>query len=173
MNEQSKARRNEPAERRWTESIARNRQAGFSILELMVVLAIVGVLGGIAVPRFVAAPATVDAAASTLNANLRLSRAQAVGGASHYRLAIVDSTTYTINRLVKQGNSWVVDGATPTRTFTLPRAARFTSAATTFEFDTRGTRISANTVATITLRDSVANRNLNIQVWPSGQINTV
>ena len=166
-----KSLRHERRKRLRTGEVLRNRQAGFSILELLVVIAIVAILASGAIPRFIAAPATVEAAASALSANLRLSRAQAVGGASHYRVSIVDSTTYTVNRLVLQGGSWVVDGATPTLTFTLPGAARFTSAATAFEFDTRGTRVGANTVATITLRDSVANRDLNLQVWPSGQIN--
>lgn len=47
----------------------------------------------------------------------------------------------------------------------------FTVPSGSYEFDTRGSIVGANAVSIVTLSDNAQNRNVVVQIWPSGQVN--
>ncbi|MFO7859516.1 MAG: GspH/FimT family protein [Ectothiorhodospiraceae bacterium] len=59
---------------------------GFSLLELVLVLLIVGAIGAVAAPRWSGWTADLTGAADTLAADLRYGQARAMNRATHYRL---------------------------------------------------------------------------------------
>lgn len=145
--------------------------AGISLLELIVVCGMLGLILGMAISRLDADSYGIDAAANGLAANLRLSRSQAIGSGYHYRVNVA-AGSYSINRMLPPvgGGAWTVDGATPTRTVTMPTGVAVSLGAGAYEFDTRGTTVGANALATVRLHDSARNRDVDVSVWPSGQV---
>ena len=88
-----------------------NEESGFTLIELMVVIAIVAVLAGIAMPSFIGRlPARrLEAAASDVNAAIQVARLSAVKENTSATLQFdVDDESYSITvtvsgRLVKSG----------------------------------------------------------------------
>ena len=144
--------------------------AGTSLLEVIVVAAMLGIILGAAISRMNAGMYNADNVAKELAGNLRLSRSQAVGSGYHYRVN-VGATSYAVNRMVLSGgNTWVLDGAIATRTVTLPAAMTVTQGTGTYEFDSRGSTVGANALSTVRVHDSARNLDVDIRVWPSGQV---
>ncbi len=83
----------------------------------------------------------------------------------------VSTKSYAINRMVLGvGNAWVVDGGTPTRTVTLPATVSVSQGTGTYEFDSRGSTVGANALSTVRVHDSARNLDVDVRVWPSGQV---
>ncbi len=88
------------------------RSAGFSLLELMVVLTVMGILLGVAMPNFVRVGKrdTVETAAYDLERQLSLARQKAISRRAHYRLTIdAGARTFQVER--REDGSWVLDPA--------------------------------------------------------------
>jgi prepilin-type N-terminal cleavage/methylation domain-containing protein len=93
--------------------VAIRRQAGFSFVELMVTLAIGGILAAVAAPRIPVMLASFDVAEATRQValDLRLARGRAITSNGHARLEF-DGHTYTPKRESPLGSgTYVDDGA--------------------------------------------------------------
>jgi Tfp pilus assembly protein FimT len=144
--------------------------AGVSLLEIIIVAAMLGIILGAAISRMNAGMYNADNAAKELAGNLRRSRSQAVGNGYHYRVNI-GATSYAVNRMVLgAGNAWGVDGGTPTRTVTLPAKVTVSQGTGTYEFDSRGSTVGANAMSTVRVHDSARNLDVDVRIWPSGQV---
>ena len=79
--------------------------------------------------------------------------------------------SYAINRMLPgANNSWSVDNGTATRTVTMPTSVTVAQGTGTYEFDTRGTTVGANALTTLRLHDSTRNYDVDVRLWPSGQV---
>lgn len=88
------------------------RIAGFSLMELMVVLTVMGILLGVAMPNFLRAGKrdTVESAAFDMQRQLSLARQKAISRRAHYRLTIdTGARTYQVER--REEGTWVPDPA--------------------------------------------------------------
>lgn len=86
--------------------------AGFSLMELMVVLTVMGILLGVAMPNFVRAGKrdTVQTAAYDMQCQLSLARQKAISRRAHYRMTIDPSArTFQVER--REAGTWVLDPA--------------------------------------------------------------
>ena len=72
---------------------------GFSIIELFVVLALIGLMAGLAVPSLNAGRLDLKTETQRFMGNIRLARAYAVNRGAHYRVTI-NATSYTVDRLI-------------------------------------------------------------------------
>jgi prepilin-type N-terminal cleavage/methylation domain-containing protein len=87
-----------------------NEESGFTLMELMVVIAIVGILCGIALPSYLGSlPARrIESAAGDINTAIRIARLSAVKENTSAILQLdVDAESYSITvagRTVKRGN---------------------------------------------------------------------
>ena len=145
-------------------------QSGRSLLELIIVAAMIGLILQAAISRLDSSMYSAQSAARELAANLRLIRSQAVGSGYHYRVN-VGAGSYAINRMLPgANNSWSVDNGTATRTVTMPTGVSVSQGTGTYEFDTRGTTVGANALATLRLHDSTRNYDVDVRLWPSGQV---
>src|SRR5262249_35386152 len=145
-------------------------QSGRSLLELIIVVAMIALILEAGISRLDSSMYGAQSAARELAANLRLVRSQAIGSGYHYRVN-VSAGSDAINRMLPgANNTWNVDNGTPTRTVTLSGAVRVSQGTGTYEFDTRGTTVGANALATVRLHDSAHNNDVDVRVWPSGQV---
>lgn len=148
---------------------------GFSLVEIMVTIAVLAIIMATAISALNPTARALDNAGRELAANLRLARAKAVATGYHYQVT-VSSASYDMNRLVLNAGNWVVDGGTPTRTVVLPTSVTVPSVpAGPYQFDSRGNCVGAtapclNAASTITLHHGGQNRDLPVTVWPSGQV---
>lgn len=152
-----------------------SRADGLSIIEVVVVVAILSLLLAAAVSRLNPSARNADASAGELLANLRLCRSKAVSSGYHYQLSVTGNSRYAINRLLPptSGTDWTVDANTPTITLNLLPNVRFTTATGRYEFDTRGTLVlhaGETFVPLKTLNDSALNKSAFVQIWTSGQV---
>ena len=88
------------------------RTAGFSMMELMVVLTVMGILLGVAMPNFLRAGKrdTVETAAYDMQRQLSLARQKAISRRAHYRMTIDPSArTFRVER--REDGTWVLDPA--------------------------------------------------------------
>jgi len=144
--------------------------AEVSLLEIIIVAAMLGIILSAAISRTNAGWYNADSVAKELAGNLRLTRSQAVGSGYHYRVN-VSASSYAINRMVLGvGNAWIVDGGTPTRTVPLPKTVSVSQGTGTYEFDSRGSTVGANALSTVRVHDSARNIDVDVRVWPSGQV---
>ena len=150
---------------------------GFSLIELVVIISIVGILIAIAVPRLNRSQMNLMAGREEFAANLRLARGNATGRGVHYRITLYASY-YEIDRLKlsANGTSWVHDPLYSVQTIYLPKNITITTGiVTSFEFNSRGLLEkhpdgTPATQVTAILKHSRDNQTRTVNVWPSGQI---
>lgn len=143
---------------------------GFTLLELLVTLGLLGVVMGIAVPHFSKRSFDLWDAQQQLLGDLRSTRADALTKGDHFRFDVTGVNTYVERRLQLVGAAWVPT-AHPIRTRTLPAGATFiTGVGNRFEFNTRGLLVDTNQAATLTLSDAETHAQRPVRIWPSGQV---
>ncbi len=153
----------------------RERSGGFSLVELLVILSIVGILVAVAIPTMNRSMLNLSSSVGEFEANVRISRGNATGRGVHYRITL-HSDYYEIDRLHLSGGAWVHDPAFSVQTIHFPpRITITTGAGKSFEFNSRGLLHSAvvGTPAAqvdVTMRDSKTSETKSVGVWPSGQI---
>jgi prepilin-type N-terminal cleavage/methylation domain-containing protein len=146
------------------------RTHGFSLLELLVAFAVIGIAAGIAAPRARTEAFAMWQGHAQLIADLRQTRADALVGGDHFVLEVVNATTYTEHRMTWNGVEWV-DAVTPVLTRTLPDGIVFSAGVgARFEFNTRGLMVLPDAAQALRLRQYSSGLERQITVWPSGQV---
>lgn len=144
--------------------------AGYSLIELLVAVAIFGVLAAAGLPQVDTRRQDIQTATQQVMADYRWARARAITSGTHFAIRWVNTTRYEIVRMRETGpGTWAVDEVV--RTVTLPDGI---TAQWTFpliqEFNTRGMMISTTWPIWQLVYDSrYAGWNI-FSVWPSGQI---
>ncbi|MBM4258990.1 MAG: prepilin-type N-terminal cleavage/methylation domain-containing protein [Deltaproteobacteria bacterium] len=154
-----------------------NARNGFSLIELIVIVSIIGILVMIAVPNLNRSHMNLMAGREELEANIRMVRGNATGRGVHYRVTL-HPDSYEIDRLklAADGVTWVHDSLYSVQTVQLPKNITITTGAgMAFEFNSRGLleKQADGTPAvqvSVTLRDSRDNSTQSVSIWPSGQI---
>jgi hypothetical protein len=153
----------------------REKGAGFSLVELLVILGIVGILVAIAVPTTNRSMLNLSYSMGEFESNVRVARGNANGRGVHYRVTL-HSDYYEIDRLHVSGGAWIHDPAFSVQTISLPPHVTITTGAgQSFEFNSRGLLqpVAVGTPAVqvdVTMRDSRSDETKTVGVWPSGQI---
>jgi prepilin-type N-terminal cleavage/methylation domain-containing protein len=153
-------------------------QAGFSLMELIVVMGIVGSMLAIAAPAANRKAVSLPQAAEELQSNFRLARANSMRHGAHFRVTITGAKTYTIQRM-QDGDGdriWAVDSSYLTQTVTLPPPVSIGSATLNkrIEFNQRGllhSTITGEIPAVVYVPPTLTDGSTKtIEVWPSGQV---
>jgi hypothetical protein len=153
----------------------RTQSAGFSLIELLVILGIVGILVAMALPKSNRGALSLVSSLTEFEANVRIARGNSTGRGIHYRITLY-ADYYEIDRLKLSGGAWVHDPLYSVQTVTLPsRVTVTTGAGQSFEFNSRGLLYSATpgipaTQVNVVLKDTQTNETKSVGIWPSGQI---
>lgn len=152
-------------------SRAYKRERGMTVIELLVALAIFGVLAGIALPQFRPGAFNLQTAQNQLLADMRRTRDDALTRGDHYRLDIISVSQYAEYHLTVAGGVWTVSGGA-LFTRNLPTGITLAAAAVgrSFEFNTRGLMLNPGAATTLTITDSPNSHTRSVTVWPSGQV---
>lgn len=150
-------------------------QRGMSLIELLVIIAIIAVMGMIAVPSLNRSVVDLSAAKQELVGRLRLARGNATSRGAHYRVTL-SSNSYTIQRLADTDGDGLWSPIGESETVQLPSTVSLavTEGDGVIEFDSRGLiePPDADTppeVEQITLSDAHEKTAL-LEVYPSGQV---
>jgi len=144
--------------------------AGLSVLEVLLALALLGLLLALVFPRIDPRPLDLLADARDLAANLKVARARAIGRTTRYQVFVTAPGAYELRRA--DGSTWTTE-----RTVTLRPRVRFAGGGPVCaEFDSRGRLV--NTLAcptggvslTFTLRDVVRNATRQVVVHGAGLV---
>ena len=150
---------------------AYKRERGLTVIELLVALAIFGVLAGIALPQFRRGAFNLQSAQIQLLSDMRRTRDDALTRGDHYRLDILSISSYAEYHLTVAGGVWSVSGAA-LFSRTLPTGISLPAGAVgrSFEFNTRGLMLNPGAATTLVLTDSPNSHAMSVTVWPSGQV---
>jgi prepilin-type N-terminal cleavage/methylation domain-containing protein len=114
---------------RATTSAARRRprarlKTGYTVVELLLVVAIVGILAALALPRFRVERLQVDSAARTMNMVLMAAKTDAAAR-GHNVLVVFDTAKGAVRTVWDANNNERIDAGEHTRPAVLPEAVRF------------------------------------------------
>jgi prepilin-type N-terminal cleavage/methylation domain-containing protein len=154
---------------------------GFSLIEIIVAMAIFAIVAAVAIPHFDARRVQINAAQRLVLANLRLARAKAITKSLHYRVDFTSANQILVEAMVQDINgNWTVDDRN-VQTVPLPGSTHFPSGSecaspcqpvigTNIEFNSRGIVVNLAAPQQITLMDDFG-KSKALQAWPSGQVN--
>jgi len=147
------------------------RNAGYTLVEVMAVIALIAIIGGIALPGYRAERLQIGAAQRLVIAQLRLARTNAITRGVHFRLEFSQPTQLSLGRMQLVGGAWQVE-PDKVQTITLPPVTRLSAAVvgSSVEFNTRGLAINLTEPRQIDLTDTFGVTKY-LEAWPSGQIN--
>lgn len=151
----------------------RGRSAGYTLIETVVIVALLGVLAAIAIPRFSRQRIQIVNAQRMAIASLRLARTNAISKSVHFQVAFPDSNHLRVSRMVESpegSGNWQVDTSS-VQASALPAPTSFASAivGTSIEFNSRGYVVNLNAPLRVDAQDTFG-ATKSLQVWPSGQI---
>lgn len=155
--------------------ICDRRETGMSLVELLVIIAIVSVMGAIAIPRLNQSVLNLSTTTQTLVGSIRMARADAVSRGTRYRV-ILGSDSYTVQRLQRnQDGEWVP--AAVSEEVELPSGISLSviDGDGVIEFSTRGLVVpppdeEVAQIEQISIHDSRDGDTKYLAVWPSGQV---
>jgi type II secretory pathway pseudopilin PulG len=153
------------------------RDTGLSVIELLVAIALIGVMGALAIPRLNQSVLNLSSTTQNLVGNIRMARANAVSRGAHYRITL-SANSYSIERLsLDADGNWVPDPGYSSEDWDLPSgiSLNVTSGDGIIEFDTRGLIVpppdeEASEIEQVTIHDSLDGDNKYLEIWPSGQV---
>ncbi len=143
--------------------------AGLTVLEVLVVAALLGLLLALVLPRIDPRPLDLLADARELVANVKVARARAISRTTRYQVVVTGPTAYEVRRA--EGGLWTAE-----RTVTLRPRVQFEAGPTCAEFDSRGRLVNTPTcpVAGVelafTLRDTRRGATRQVVVHGAGVV---
>lgn len=97
----------------------RRAALGFSLIELLIIIAMVGILAALVLPKVRVDNAQVDSAARTIGLSLMVAQRDAAAR-QHNVLLVFDTTAHTIKTVWDTNNNGVADAGEKSRPFLLP-----------------------------------------------------
>jgi prepilin-type N-terminal cleavage/methylation domain-containing protein len=154
-----------------THPASAQRNAGYTLMEVLVVLAVMGILGRIAVPQLRAQRMQLGVAQRLVVAQLRLARTNAITKGVHFRIEFSQPAQLSVQRMQLVSGVWQVDTSS-VQTITLPQVTQVSPSVvgTRVEFNTRGFAVNLTQARQIDLTDTFG-ATKSLQAWPSGQVN--
>ncbi len=152
--------------------LVRSPQGGFSLLEATIALVILGLLLVAVLPYLTPKPMNLRADTNDLVANLRLARDLAISRTTHYRVIVVDRTSYALERGTWNGSGF---DFTRERLIRLRQDVRFAGTTRPGQgavFDSRG-RLSGGGSAVLlpfTLEDATRGERRSVFVSNTGGV---
>lgn len=153
----------------------RGRSHGFSLIELVTYIAIVGVLLAAALPRMELLPLRTNQAVEQFLSDVRFARAKAMVTGSHVCVHRISGNRYQVRRLKQSGSSWVLDRVL--RDVTLPPGVTWwmnTGTGNHLKFNSRGLQIAFadpnSPYVLYTYFHDARGSSHAVSIWPSGQV---
>lgn len=154
--------------RRVVRSRDSENSGGFGMLELAIVLAIIGVMLVLLLPRLTSRPLHLAADSQEFVANLEVARSLARSRTRQYRLEVTSTSQYVIQREATAGGGWTETERTVTLRPGVVFAAGSVGQAATF--DSRGRLVGS--AVTFAIVDSVRGWSRQVLVRTTGMVET-
>jgi prepilin-type N-terminal cleavage/methylation domain-containing protein len=100
-------------------TLRRRHAQGFSLIELLLVIVMIGVLAALVMPKILVDNAQVDTATRTFGMSLMVAQREAVAR-QHNVLLVFDTSAHTITTVWDANNNAKVDAGEKTRPFLIP-----------------------------------------------------
>lgn len=148
------------------------RERGTTVLEIAIVVVVLGLVLALALPYLTPRPMNLRADTNDLVANLRLARDLAISRTTHYRVRVLDCSSYALERGVQRpgGQAWEFQEE---RRVSLRQNVRFYGPpceGPAVEFDSRGRVVRPAPGAAFVLQDPSRREERTVTVSPVGGV---